>query len=684
MKTVAAGSIANPSTGSAPKSINDRVPSADQAAAARAAMSQSSKMSGAGNYSSLSNPMAGGNSPLGDTTVGSYDRAAQDSLNRSVAAAAPGLVGPSVPAGTAGFTKAQQDARFPGSPSYGSDPLDKAMSIAKAATTPIGANANLYSSPVGPSAAQKLAAEAQRNVFSGSENVTTASKVGKQFDDRVPEDQSFVQGTTVGMSPVTAAATLAPGVGPKMRNDSFRTAPQSPGNYGSYREAQAEKAFADSIGENIYGGTPVASASTPAAQPDRTVGFSNLANPNITPTDVRNTFANPDASWSAARNYGQISAPPAGSAAPGLASAQPYNDIMAAVDTAGRQPVASGVAPASVSTPVTSPAQEVADAYPSKPRGPSHKWGEKLERPFERVLGQPEGPSQDDSYLNKVDSFLSRTFGSTAADDSAYARLASNDDRGSNFEQPRPYVDNRSGAIAPMAAKTVIPKVVLPPLPPYVNYQNIPGVSSPAVALPPASQRILDYINGGYASGGLVGRQSRAFGGGMLDGFKMGGGRGQGMSAPAAAPAQAAAPQATTGGAWNLTAVGASDEPEKKTPPTGAYGQRVPDYASMSSKDVLQGWLQDQMKGLDGNSRQIVNYMDLFARLDAGGGGYGGGGGGGDGGGDGNNDDTNNVLGLTGPGTPGAWSGAKTGWRRGGGVNNSIASALRLARGMRS
>ena len=127
----------------------------------------------------------GGNSPLSDPGVPSYDRNAQDSLNAKAATRGldTGILGPSVPAGTA----------------IQRDPYFGAEQVANRYSKPlpsIGVNTTAYSAPIGPTLSQKLAADAMKDVFSGSPTTQAASPVktsGKQFTDRIAPDPSFAE-----------------------------------------------------------------------------------------------------------------------------------------------------------------------------------------------------------------------------------------------------------------------------------------------------------------------------------------------------------------------------------------------------------------------------------------------------------------------------------------------------------
>ena len=209
------------------KQFTDRVP---QAAPKAVNYSQtptvSPNMSGPGNYSSLSSITSGANSPFADPGVTSYD--AEKERDRAIAsartAAQSGILGPSVPAGTA----IQRD------PYFGSEQVANRFS---GSLPSIGVNTTAYSAPIGPTQSQQLAADAMKNIFSGSPEVqTTPQRIGR---------------------------------GPMVNVGRYGTATQTPGDYSAYRQAQAERDFANSIGENVYGGPPASAPSGmgPSTQP---------------------------------------------------------------------------------------------------------------------------------------------------------------------------------------------------------------------------------------------------------------------------------------------------------------------------------------------------------------------------------------------------------------------------------
>jgi hypothetical protein len=178
-------------------------------------------MSGPGNYSSLSSLTSGANSPFADPGVTSYD--AEKERDRAISAAKSiaqsGILGPSVPAGTA----IQKD------PYFGSEQVANRYS---GSMPSIGVNTAAYSAPIGPTQSQQLSADAMNSIFSESPAVqATPQRIGR---------------------------------GPKVSVERFGTAPQAPGDYGAYRQAQAERDFANSIGESVYGGTPTSSATAPS------------------------------------------------------------------------------------------------------------------------------------------------------------------------------------------------------------------------------------------------------------------------------------------------------------------------------------------------------------------------------------------------------------------------------------
>lgn len=205
MDRIAQGSsvVGNP-TGQKP--FTDRVPqAAPKAVNYSQAPTVSPNISGPGNYSSLSSLTSGANSPFADPGVTSYD--AEKERDRAIAsartAAQSGILGPSVPAGTA----IQRD------PYFGSEQVANRYS---GSVPSIGVNPAAYSAQIGPAAP------------------------AKQFTDQVP-----VQTTPQRI-----------GRGPMVNVGRWGTAPQAPGDYSAYRQDQAEQAFAN----NAIGTSPVGQA----------------------------------------------------------------------------------------------------------------------------------------------------------------------------------------------------------------------------------------------------------------------------------------------------------------------------------------------------------------------------------------------------------------------------------------
>ena len=727
MKNVASGSI----VGNQPKTITDRVAPDDNRMTTSMSVSQKAPAA-----SEPNDIFSGANSPLSDSSVNSYDRNAQDAANAAKAAAssavANNMLGPSVPAGTAGYTKDQIDARYPGAGAYQTQsPMDKALSVANNAakaitdrvpgsvTMPrsgpaandvsmtasvnpqtglawgqkiqdrmpgaadvaagIGVNPNVYSRAVGPSQPTQLAKNSVDNVFNGP-------SIGKTFTERAPGAMAETLANpsyTAPDIPSTPQIMGRTNIGVRPDATSY-----TPGDYQKYHDVMTAAVTGNQIRDNVFNGpsaAPTASIHTPSGD----ISPGQLS--QMDPADQQRlkdwAAANPPAATrglaAATVPSGVHQAAISQGLAPSTNPATPsYGGPMAAVDQSPVREVSAAV-PAASTTPSID--QQVSQ-YPSNPTPPSNPVGEYMERPFERVLGKPVSPSQADSYLGHVDNFLSSIFG-RASPDSNYAHMMANADNGSKKELYPPSTGG-GGGMSAMSSSTSggkIPTVSLPPLPPYHNYQNLPGTTSPGVILPAASQPILNYINGGYADGGQVVDNAPKVGTGV---------------APATATAAAPASN-TTGGAWNLAPVGGPPASGGGAQSAngqwiiGDNGKIVPNYANMNSQDIFNGWMADTAKGLDGNSSAMPNFMELMARMSLatdhgagvpGGGGSGGTGGTGTGGTGGGNsgNGSGNVLGKVGVGTPGAWSGDKTGWRRGGQVNDSVANALRLARSMRA
>lgn len=117
--------------------MQDRVPQAPSptGSTGQTPMSGPNRGLGAVNMGMDNSLTAGANSPFADAGVTSYD--VEKERDRAIAAAksaASGLLGPSVPAGTAGYTREQMEARFPGAAAYGTDAISKALGATRGIT----------------------------------------------------------------------------------------------------------------------------------------------------------------------------------------------------------------------------------------------------------------------------------------------------------------------------------------------------------------------------------------------------------------------------------------------------------------------------------------------------------------------------------------------------------------------
>jgi hypothetical protein len=744
INAVAKGSIANPATGSAAKSITDRVPQASTVGG----LSPASQNSAASKSLGKEDIFAGANSPMADKAVNSYDRNAMDAANMASAAKASaladntGLLGPSVPAGTAkanvntyagqpttapnvsaamtASAKAIQDrvpqsttiAPGPSIPSVTMNPqtglamgekfqdrLPGSVNAVPTGDVPdypgvttvamnnigdaVKANnvaADLYGAPIGPSQGMKLSADAQRNVFGGDQrtkglsgaDVAKASNPSATFDEAMARDaiSNVVNGAVSSPSATKAIDDRLVNVNGKM----FGVTPD--------KIAQNEQPVQDAWNSYLstYSNPATFNPDTPAPmqQISSVQGKTRGLSPEVAPSGMHQAA------------LAQGLAPATN---PTLASvAQPYGGPMAAADASPvrSDPVAAAVTAASVPSvaphvgPV-SPVEQV-EAPPSNP------YGIKMEQPFSKV-GNAVTPA-----LNAVDDFLGRLLGSN---NSAYQGQLANGEDGSNGPVNPPGGMGGGGPnIAALLASSKGKgkgKVALPPLPPYVNYQHVPGVNYPPVTLPPASQPIVDFIDHGYADGGAI-KPMTAYG---VHGASA---LGSGL-APTAMPPQTNTPPPATGSnpttpppttppgnPWGLEDPTAPGNGAGKNPfgPDSNYmlsgsGKVVPNYANMDHGQILSGWLNDQMKGMAGNKGVLPNMMELFARLDAGGfhGRHGQKGPETNGPTPDPNNPNPNKDALTGYGKPGGWSANKNGWRRGGAINDSVAAALRVALGLR-
>lgn len=116
-------------------------------------------------------------------------------------------------------------------------------------------------------------------------------------------------------------------------------------------------------------------------------------------------------------------------------------------------------------------------------------------------LGTRVAPSQQDSWMGRVDRYLTDKFG-TPGPNSPYARAMANAANRSSSD--RDFYGPQT-PVAPAAPAPVVPTVAPPalqPLPPYVNYQQLPNYSNYGGVAP--SPLISDFTRGGYAEGGAA------------------------------------------------------------------------------------------------------------------------------------------------------------------------------------
>lgn len=170
-------------------------------------------------------------------------------------------------------------------------------------------------------------------------------------------------------------------------------------------------------------------------------------------------------------------------------------------------PYAGNVAP--VSTTET-PAEQTVRQAQQPDMGTYSPTVQKLVDPLAnwaaKKLGTDVPPSQQDSYLVRADQALANAFG-TPGPNSAYAQAMSN---AANRASERPAYMPPTQSYAPNATlgttEAAAPAPALAPLPPYVNYQQLPpnyGAGYTGGVAP--SPLISQYLGAGYASGGSVG-----------------------------------------------------------------------------------------------------------------------------------------------------------------------------------
>lgn len=185
----------------------------------------------------------GGNSPLSDPGVPSYDRNAQDSLNARAATRGldTGILGPSVPAGTA----IQRD------PYFGAEQIANRFS---GSMPSIGVNTTAYSAPIGPTLSQKLNADAQENIFSGS-----------------PKTRSIaVSAPGIGVNPNLYSSPVTISRPTTIAQDPSLAGRAASANTLGQRLVNASIGAANTIGDyagSFFGGSPTMAAASAAINP---------------------------------------------------------------------------------------------------------------------------------------------------------------------------------------------------------------------------------------------------------------------------------------------------------------------------------------------------------------------------------------------------------------------------------
>ena len=198
----------------------------------------------------------GGNGPLSDEGVPSYDRNAQDSLNAKAATRGldAGILGPSVPAGTA----------------IQRDPYFGAEQVANRYSKPlpsIGVNPNLYSSPVDISRPTTIAQDPSLAGRAASINPQTGLPVGEKITDRLPGSEAMPPGDVYKTPGPQMANVSAPVVAPTI-----------------------------GVNPNLYS-SPIKIQQPVSPPVDRLVQLSNYAIQRQTPENLSAAFANPNAAW---------------------------------------------------------------------------------------------------------------------------------------------------------------------------------------------------------------------------------------------------------------------------------------------------------------------------------------------------------------------------------------------------
>lgn len=168
---------------------------------------------------------------------------------------------------------------------------------------------------------------------------------------------------------------------------------------------------------------------------------------------------------------------------------------------------------------VTPAIRTVAEAETPQP-GPSNPVGQFVADKIADRFNTRVSPSQESGWMGRVDNILTDTFGA-AGPNSAYARQMRNAADGSNggggggggggnYGYQQPYVP-------PTTTTPTTTPTIQTPLPPYVNYQQLPPDYSTYAGVAP-SQPVMDFVSGsyggvaGYADGGSVASPEEEFG----------------------------------------------------------------------------------------------------------------------------------------------------------------------------
>lgn len=218
LSRIAQGSsvIGNPSN---QKQFSDRVP---QTQVSTVNLSQSPMANPNRGLGGISQPdenlMVGANSPFASPGLAGYNPETYNSFS-TVKSVPSGLLGPSVPVGTAGYTKEQQAARFPGSAAYttASAPLSSTLPSSsfvatdpRVAQTPVGSYPTSKPVAMDPSLAGRAASAQTLGEQLAFASGAAANKIGSYLGSTAQNVGNYV-GSMFGGEPATqTAATKTP------------------------------------------------------------------------------------------------------------------------------------------------------------------------------------------------------------------------------------------------------------------------------------------------------------------------------------------------------------------------------------------------------------------------------------------------------------------------------------------